>query len=73
MILSFTQGSCNLVIVSVNSKFPQHPKKKSREPAYLQALNQGIFCVGTRGYGVPGNENDESIIFCSLYVSIVLV
>ena len=25
--------------------------------------NQGIFCVGTRGYGVPGNENDESINF----------
>src|SRR6218665_2296605 len=27
------------------------------------------FCEGTRRYGVPGNENDESIV---LYVSILL-
>src|SRR6218665_3986539 len=24
------------------------------------------FCVGTRGYGVPGNENDESIVCMSV-------
>ena len=27
---------------------------------------QGIFCDGTRKYGVPGNENDESILFMSV-------
>ena len=26
----------------------------------------GFFCVGTRGYGVPGNENDESIVCMSV-------
>ena len=29
-------------------------------------INQGFFCVGTRGYGVPGNENDESIVCMSV-------
>ena len=29
------------------------------------------FCVGTRGYGVPGNENDESIVCMSVLYYIV--
>ena len=29
-------------------------------------LYAGSFCVGTRGYGVPGNENDESIVCMSV-------
>ena len=29
-------------------------------------LKAGLFCVGTRGYGVPGNENDESIVCMSV-------
>jgi len=29
--------------------------------------DQGIFCVGTRGYGIPGNENDESIVCMSVF------
>ena len=37
----------------------------------LHQLKAGFFCDGTRRYGVPGNENDESIV-CT-YVSIVLV
>jgi len=27
---------------------------------------QVFFCVGTRRYGVPGNENDESIVCMSV-------
>ena len=30
------------------------------------ARHQGIFYVGTRGYGIPGNENDESIVCMSV-------
>jgi len=30
------------------------------------AIKPGLFCVGTRGYGVPGNENDESIVCMSV-------
>ena len=29
-------------------------------------LQSGLFCVGTREYGVPGNENDESIVCMSV-------
>ena len=29
-------------------------------------LTPELFCVGTRGYGVPGNENDESIVCMSV-------
>ena len=27
---------------------------------------QGFFCDGTRRYGIPGNENDESIVCMSV-------
>jgi len=29
---------------------------------YDYPLHPGLFCVGTRRYGAPGNENDESIV-----------
>jgi len=32
----------------------------------LNKLQSGLFCVGTRRYGVPGNENDESIVCMSV-------
>src|SRR6218665_911526 len=32
-------------------------------------LPQGFFCVGTRRYGVPRNENDESKFVCKYCTS----
>src|SRR6218665_2625897 len=34
--------------------------------ALLVGYRQGFFCVGTRGYGVPANENDKSIVCMSV-------
>src|SRR6218665_3569657 len=51
---------------------PHHTGKAYNREAVvvMQVLsstyNQGFFCVGTRGYGVPGNENDESIVCMSV-------
>jgi len=33
--------------------------------AYVYTIS-GPFCVSTRGYGVPGNENGESIVCMSV-------
>ena len=38
---------------------------------YMQYI-QGLFCDGTRRYGVPGNENDENIQFvCQYCISMI--
>jgi len=33
-------------------------------------MQSGLFCEGTRRYGVPGNENDESIV-CQYCMSVL--
>ena len=41
-------------------------RSKGRVQENLEKQKPGLFCVGTRGYGVPGNENDESIVCMSV-------
>src|SRR6218665_1719489 len=39
---------------------------------FLNFIFPGLFCDGTRGYGVPGNANEECIFLCLvLYYHII--
>ena len=73
-IETFSQRNRLIGILSVRAKsvgqgsgqIPEVVGQTDNHTAELGMVSAGLFCVGTRRYGVPRNENDESIVCMSV-------